>query len=340
MYEQVLPAASIRIGISTATAFAMVTFACARGVDAPLDEPTGSAGLSGSTTSAMATSGPGAGGASGGAGNGVAGAGGISVSSGGAGSEVTGPSGVGGASVGGAGGSSGAGTTGSGAMGGASGGGGVAGAAGDTSAGGSGASGGMADAGEPRPTSIVFPAGSNPSGQRVASTGGSPFGQSCASDEVIVGYAGTVDAPGSPMTQLRSLRATCASLTISGDTTYVVKTIAQETLPQIGTMAGSVQLSEVCPSDQMVVGFRGRSGSDIDQIVLLCAPLAISGASPNFVLSIGPTSELPPLGGPGGNPFDPVACPAGQVAIGNEGRAAFTLNAFGLLCALPSLVLK
>ena len=45
MYEEVLPAASIRIGISTATAFAMVTFACARGVDTLLDEPTGSAGF-------------------------------------------------------------------------------------------------------------------------------------------------------------------------------------------------------------------------------------------------------------------------------------------------------
>jgi len=105
-------------------------------------------------------------------------------------------------------------------------------------------------------------------------------------------------------------------------------------------MAGPVPLSVICPSDQMVVGFRGRSGSDIDQLVFLCAPLAISGASPNFVLSIGPTTESTPLGGPGGNPFNPIQCPAGQVAIGDEGRAAFTINAFGLLCAAPSPVVK
>ncbi len=174
----------------------------------------------------------------------------------------------------------------------------------------------------------------------MASTGGMPFTQSCAANEVVIGYAGTVDAPDSSMTQLRSFRATCASLSVSGDTTFVVHTIAKETLPEVGTMPGPVAKSAACAADQIVVGFRGRSGSDVDDIVFRCAPLTISGSSPNFTLSIGPVSELPPLGGLGGNPFNPIDCPAGQVAVGDEGRAAFTINAFGLLCAAVSLDVK
>jgi hypothetical protein len=198
----------------------------------------------------------------------------------------------------------------------------------------------MPDAGGPRPVGVVLSAVNSPSGQRIASMSGTPFTQSCATNEVLIGYEGTVDAPDSSMTQLRTFRATCAALSVSGDATFAVHTTAKETLPEVGTMRGPVAKAAVCPADQIVVGFRGRSGSDIDQIVLRCAPLVISGSSPSFTLSVGPVSELSPLGGAGGNPFDSIDCPAGQVAAGDEGRAAFTLNAFGLLCAAPSLEVK
>ena len=52
-------------------------------------------------------------------------------------------------------------------------------------------------------------------------------------------------------------------------------------------MPGPTRQTQTCPTDQIVVGFSGRSGADVDQIVVLCAPLTISGASPTFTLSVG-----------------------------------------------------
>ena len=68
--------------------------------------------------------------------------------------------------------------------------------------------------------------------------------------------------------------------------------------------------------------------------------VTISGTPPNDSLSLGAMTTLPGLGGPGGNPFAPLHCPAGQVAMGDEGRAAITINAFGLLCETPLLVVQ
>jgi hypothetical protein len=179
-----------------------------------------------------------------------------------------------------------------------------------------------------------------PSGQQSASAAGTAFSQTCAANEVIVGYTGTIDALDAAMNQLRTFRAVCASLSVSGASTFAVHTTTKEILPVVGTMAGATQQTEMCPTDQIVVGFTGRSGSDVDQIVALCAPFVITGSSPSYVLSLGSETSNPPVGGPGGNPFTAIHCPAGQVAVGNEGRAAFTINAFGLLCATPSLEVK
>jgi hypothetical protein len=314
-------------------AWFLAPLACARGIDSPLDEPANDAappitvgagasstvggGFAGtSTTSTVATS---AGGEGGGAGRG-------SVTSGGAGSSGTSGSGGSGGSSGGASGNGGAA--------------GNSGAGGAGVGGSSGMGGGAGSTPEPRPTAISLSQASVPSGQKAASAGGSAFRQSCAANEVIIGYTGTIDAPDAAMSQLRTFQAVCASLSVSGTTKFVVTTTTKELLPVVGTMPGATQQTELCPNDQVVVGFAGRSGSDIDQIVTLCAPLTISGSTPNYALTLGAETARPPVGGPGGQPFAAIRCPAGQVATGDEGRAAFTINAFGLLCATPSLVVQ
>jgi hypothetical protein len=224
--------------------------------------------------------------------------------------------------------------------------GGGAGSGGDAGAGGGGggAAGssnvdGGSDAGMPaRPTGVRVSATSTPSGQQSASATGTAYRQSCAADEVVIGYTGTTDAPDAAMNQLRTFRAVCASLSISGIDTFVVNTTSKEILAAVGTMPGANQQTELCPNDQAVIGFSGKSGSDIDQIVLLCAPFTIARTGSTYALSLGSETSRPPLGGPGGSPFAAIHCPAGQIATGNEGRAAFTINAFGLLCGMPTLV--
>ncbi len=299
-------------------------FACARGIDNPLDEPNQDGAPPVTVgTGVPSTVGPGAGGATEVATTSMS-------SAGGAGSQGRTAS----VAVG-AGGSS-AGSVGSGGVAGASGAG-ASGAGAGADAGGSNADSG-ADAAVPvRPTGIRLGA-ATPSGQQAPSANGTVFRQSCAADEVVIGYRGTIEALDAAMSQLRTFQAVCASVSVGGTFDFAVSTTSKETLPVVGTMPGVTQQTSMCPTDQVVVGFSGRSGADIDQIVLLCAPLLITGSSPNYALSIGSEMPRPPVGGPGGEPFAPIHCPAGQISMGNEGRAAFTINAFGLLCAPPALV--
>jgi hypothetical protein len=173
------------------------------------------------------------------------------------------------------------------------------------------------------------------------STGGNAFNQTCAADEVVVGFMGTVDAPDASMNWLRGFQAICGTLTITGTGPYNVRTTRAETLPQPGAGMGSTTQGRLCATDQVVVGFSGKAGSYIDQLDFICAPLAISGASPTFTLSVGaPSAPLAPLGGPGGQPFAAIPCGPDQVAVGDTGHASQAVDAFGLLCSTPSLVVK
>src|SRR5579859_754092 len=165
-----------------------------------------------------------------------------------------------------------------------------------------------------------------------------PFSQTCMPGEVVVGYTGTEDGT-TNANQLQSLQGFCATLSVLGTSTLEVSTIAAESMPMVGRAAGSVSQTEMCPDGEMVVAFTGRSGSDIDQIAIVCARIVISGTYPHYRLSLGEPEQRPPIGNGGGAPFDAIACPAGQVAVGHEGRAATIVNTFGLLCAAPVLVL-
>jgi hypothetical protein len=58
----------------------------------------------------------------------------------------------------------------------------------------------------------------------------------------------------------------------------------------------------LCPTGEVLIGFRGRTGSWIDQIGLLCA-------APGADYSIGPSNALPPRGGNGGSPTEQYCAP-------------------------------
>ena len=165
-----------------------------------------------------------------------------------------------------------------------------------------------------------------------------PFSQTCKPGAVVVGYTGTEDGTENT-NQLQSLQGFCATLSVRGTSTLEVSTMGSESMPMVGYVAGTVEQTQICPNGEMVVAFTGRSGSDIDQIAIVCAPIIIDGTYPHYRLSIGEPDQRPPVGNGGGLPFDLIACPNGQVAMGDEGRAATIVNTFGLLCATPVLVL-
>jgi hypothetical protein len=185
---------------------------------------------------------------------------------------------------------------------------------------------------------IVLGATVTPSGMRDTPPNAFPFSQTCKPGEVVIGYRGT--APGvEPANQIQTVQGSCAALSVAGTTTLQVNTIPAGVMPLVGDTEALVEQTQMCPGNEVVVAFSGRSGSDIDQIAIICAPIIIRGTYPNFQLSIGSADQRPPIGNEGGVPFGEIACPVGQVAIGDEGRAATVINTFGLLCSTPTLLL-
>jgi hypothetical protein len=80
-----------------------------------------------------------------------------------------------------------------------------------------------------------------------------------------------------------------------------------------------------CGSGNVAVGVYGRSGSYVDQIGLICAPLNNLGASFK-------TSNS--YGGSGGGPFT-QQCPPGEVLVGIFGRSGSVIDQIGIQCQYP-----
>jgi hypothetical protein len=100
---------------------------------------------------------------------------------------------------------------------------------------------------------------------------------------------------------------------------------------------GTSAWSQTCPSNQLIVGFGGRAGALIDQLVLRCAPLIVTADGGGFTVSTGATTDLAAVGGTGGNPFAQTDCAAGQIASTARLRAGDGIDAFGLACTTPTV---
>ena len=98
-----------------------------------------------------------------------------------------------------------------------------------------------------------------------------------------------------------------------------------------------VSVTRTCPADQVVVGFDGRVGMYVDQLIFRCATLTISEDRGAYTLSVGQPVAIAPIGGEGGMAGPSINCAAGTLGIGSVVRAGFAIDAFGLACAKPSV---
>ena len=95
----------------------------------------------------------------------------------------------------------------------------------------------------------------------------------------------------------------------------------------------------MCPANQVIIGFSGRSAMYIEALIFRCAPLTISGNAPNYQLQIGNATNTSPIGGENaGTTFNAINCGAGQVAVSQVPNAGSAIDNFGLKCAALSLV--
>ena len=165
--------------------------------------------------------------------------------------------------------------------------------------------------------------------------GGSAFDDSCPPGQALIGFTGKLDGNN----WHGNVAGACGTLTVGvAAAKFVVKVGPAGALPLHGAVNQSGQTwDRLCPADQVVVGFSGRSATLIDQLTFTCAPLVISEDGVGFSLGVGAKTNLAPIGGNGGNAFPQTDCPAGQVANRQRGRAGNDLDQFGLGCAIPGL---
>jgi hypothetical protein len=143
---------------------------------------------------------------------------------------------------------------------------------------------------------------------------GTLYRDGCPAGQAIIGFQLQVPYDSSnQMAAVYRVDPICAlpSVSSTGGGGWTVGATRTIVVPGHGVAA--VQTIEfVCPTNHFIAGFAGRSGDYMDQLSLVCGPIAVSS---NGSVTVGPVfTTTNHIGGNGGNPFGPVYCPSGQVA--------------------------
>jgi hypothetical protein len=187
-----------------------------------------------------------------------------------------------------------------------------------------------ADTGSICPTSIAT--GGPMATPTYGANSGTAYGDICPPGEAIVGYTGSISA--SQPIVVAQLQTICGRLSIGG-TPCQIGVSPGTTLPARGTNPRTGPWTERCPANQVVVGFHGQAGRDLDAVGIDCAPLTVSKTGSG--VSHGPITSLPALGGSTG-PIFQDGCQPDQLAVGSNLQAAQIVYQLGLFCAKVSLV--
>jgi hypothetical protein len=162
--------------------------------------------------------------------------------------------------------------------------------------------------------------------------GGVPAVDDCPAGQVVVGYDVYEDV-GNDL--IGKLATRCGILSVSQPNCEIVVSDGA-TLPARGRQ-WNTQILHRCPTDQMMVGARMRTGSALDQISIGCAPLILTAQGATYQISFGSITWLPPIGGTGGMPAEEL-CPTGQVVTGSVTWSDVWVNAIAFDCSTPALV--
>ncbi len=182
------------------------------------------------------------------------------------------------------------------------------------------------------PKTVVLGPGDNTTQQGGVNLGVA-FNDACPMGQALVGFSGVLKT-----NVHAALKGMCGlpNLNVQG-AGFVVKVGAGTALTQRGG-TGDTPWTRSCPADQVLVGFSGRAGTTIDQLVLTCAPLLVSEAvDGRFSVAPGAATPLMAIGGAGGAAFVQTDCPIGQVGAAQRLRAGTLINAFGYGCNAVSL---
>lgn len=168
----------------------------------------------------------------------------------------------------------------------------------------------------------------------VGGESGTSISRTCPSDEVVVGYTGSLYVDSSGAKHHGRLTTECGRIGVVGPRNgpHTVVTSSGSASYFVGNAVGE-WWDRYCPANHVVVALSGRAGSYIDSLTVHCAPLTITGSPGSLTVSRGSDTPLPAIGGQGGTPFLPLVCASGGVAVGFRSRYGSFVNAFGLRCS-------
>jgi hypothetical protein len=175
--------------------------------------------------------------------------------------------------------------------------------------------------------------------------GGSAYFDSCPEGQVVVGYNGSLNPnallkDGMHITVIGSIQTLCGRLSIDGPMAASATITSGDTLmsrPMLDALTDPWQ--SPCSPNKVVFAMAGGSGVAFDEVAFQCAALSITkGPSGDVVaLDMSTVETLSANGGDAGSMPFMEACPGGKIARGSNIRAGAWVDAFGLICATPSI---
>lgn len=165
------------------------------------------------------------------------------------------------------------------------------------------------------------------------------YNDPCGDNEVIVGYHGFFrDETGKNLVHGK-IQALCAAASISLKNGECVVEMGTTTPSPLRGSVGNREWTRMCPEGQVIVGYQGTTGMDIDRIFFTCAPLLIEPEKDGHSITLGQVTYLDQAGGDGGNYPYQDECPKDQVATTSVTHTSnILLNGLGMGCRTPSLV--
>jgi hypothetical protein len=167
--------------------------------------------------------------------------------------------------------------------------------------------------------------------------GGNPHTDTCPPGQAVIGYQGELlPADAGLIVTVSRIQTLCGVLAVDGTASNEIVVTPGATLPEYGMWPGP-SWTQTCGTNEVVVGFSGRSDAYIYQIDFQCGHWIVSSTNGIYRLSMDRTTTLGGAGSDAGNQFPEVACPVGQMAVGTALRSGFWLDAFSLVCGTPTL---
>jgi hypothetical protein len=167
--------------------------------------------------------------------------------------------------------------------------------------------------------------------------GGVAYLDTCPGNQAVIGYQGYVALfdGGQELELVGRLQTVCGALSLEGPSMDQVVTTPGATLTARGETPDQAW-TQMCPTNQIVVGFEGHSGQYLDRVAFTCAHWTAMHTANGTVLVRDAIDTASPQGGDGGTAFQ-ESCPVGQVARGSAIRAGFWIDSLALICATPTL---